>query len=471
MKKFRSLSLNLLWKITIIILLSFTLVGYGSIRRAKIFNRENMIKKSEETLNEILYIVANINSVVMQQMRMYTKFDPITSTSKDPAVIQKELIKISDKRYKDMVSVSYVDYKQGLEYFDDGRIEKVGSKEYFIKLKDSRIENKKTNKGKQKAGQMYTGEIEPDLYGMCKEADVFDSDGYTVGCFIGRVSISKYLQRFLDKLNNDLHASNSFPVILSSEQKFVCIPEKEKFEGKTLSSFNTSKNIKDYVSSPYEKDENGKKICISGDFFMGKNKYSITVGLFSKTEWCLGIITPYSTFDKAANHTVKFIIAYAIIAAIISLSIIYFCFWYEFRPLKFLNKAFKMIASGEADLTQRLGSKFQRQTEIGEIQKSFNEYLANLQGMVREISVSKNDVLNKTQKLVLILEKIKNEFENIDSNVKELKEKNVENDIIKTIDKASANLDFLIPELEVETKDIYTPLGKLSSAIDGFKYE
>lgn len=460
MKITKTLSFTLLWKITAVIILSFSLVGFGSIRRARKYNNENLILASEETLNEILYVVANVNSVLMQQMRMYTKFDDITSTSSDPQKIHQELIKIKSKRYKEFRSVSYIDYTTGFEYFDDGSVMNASQQIYLSKL---RCEAKK-----QKAGQLYTEELEPGIYGVCKEPDTFDNDGFPIGCYIGRAKVG-YLQRFLDKLyRNDISSSRGFPIILSSNLDFICSPDKDYVKEKKLTDFKVSTNIVDYVKKPYEKDINGKKIVLTGDIVINNTKCFISVGLFSKTSWVLGIITPYEAINRTASKTTLFIILYGSIATILSLFIIYFCFLFEFRPLMILNKKFIDISNGDADLTKRIETKQKRKTEVGEIQESFNTYLSNLQGMIKDLAKTKDDITKISSKFATTLSSTKKEFDNISKEIKKLEA--YDNVDIANLHKASANLDFLIPELESLIKEIYRPIGRLSSNISGFKY-
>lgn len=460
------LSFNLLKKITLIICISFFLVGFGSIHRAKMYSKQNIINLSKEALNEVLYVVANVNSVLMQQMRVYTKFDKITSVSKNPIVIQKKLIEIRNSRYKDFLSISYIDYQSGKEYSDSGSIIDISSCNYYKRL----LKNRKNNK----ANQMYTEEIENNIYGICKEPDVFDNEGYTYGCYIGKVSID-YIQRFLNKLKGTtLDSELGFPVIISKSSKLICSPERDKLYNYSFSNWKPSKNILDYVLDPKDVDSNGKKIIIDGCCFINEKKYSVVIGVFPKTEWSLAIITPYDVFDKSANQTIIYIIIFAVLATVLSNFIIIQIFRYEFRPLGELNLKFKEIAAGEADLTKRINIKRQRKTEIGDIQIAFNEYLSQLQNMIKDVAKSKDELLDVFEGLSSAIIKIKKEHKKINETLdlldkSENKEKILDNGLRK-LDNASANLDFLIPELENILNELYMPVGKLSSSVEGFKY-
>jgi len=459
------LSFSLLKKISIIIISSFVLVGFGSIHRAKLYSRQNLIKASKESLNEVLYIVANVNSVLMQQMRVYTKFDEITSSSSDPIEIQKRLFQLKSKKYDKFISISYIDYNSGYEYKDDGiTITDVREKQYYKQLINQRQE--------KKALQLYTDEIEDNIYGICKEPDVFGKDGLTCGCFIGRVSIN-YIQNFLNKLKGkNLKSDIGFPIVLNTSLKFICSPEKEITSKYNFDSWKPSDNILNYVKNPYEKNKEGVKEIINGDCFINNKKYSIVAGLFSKTNWTLCVVTPYKTFDKSANQTMIWIVIFVLLAVILSNIIIVQIFKFEFKPLGELNQKFKEIAAGEADLTKRIEIK-QRKTEIGDIQNSFNEYLLQLQNMIKDVAKSKNELIETYTNLASVINKLKKEHKKLNEIIEILNntnDKDMFKHSLKKLNLLSSNFDFLIPELENILKKTYTPVGKLSSSVDGFKY-
>ena len=429
------------------------------------YSRKNLINASKESLNEVLYIVANVNSVLMQQMRIYTKFDEVTSIAANPKEIQKRLYQLKPKMYDKFISISYIDYETGYEYKDDGitKID-VSHQQYYKQLVSQRQKNK--------ALQLYTDEIEDNVYGICKEPDVFNNENLTYGCYIGKVSID-YIQVFLNKLKGKTLVSEAgFPIVLNKDLKFICSPEKEITSKYNLEYWKPTDNILSYVKDPYEKNQNGNKEVISGTCYINNKKYSIVVGLFSKTSWTLGVVTPYQTFDKSANQTVFWIIIFIILAVILSNTIIVQIFKFEFRPLGELNQKFKEIAAGEADLTKRIELK-QRKTEIGDIQNSFNEYLLQLQNMIKDVAKSKNELIETYTSLTSVINKLKKEHKKLNEIIEILNladDESVFEHSLNKLNLLSTNFDFLIPELENILKKTYIPVGKLSSSVEGFKY-
>ena len=459
------LSYSLLKKISAIIITFFLLVGFGSIHRAKMYSRKNLINASKESLNEVLYIVANVNSVLMQQMRIYTKFDEITSTSTNPVEIQKRLFQLKDKMYNKFVSISYIDYASGYEYKDDGvTITNIRNYPYYKQLINQRQKNK--------ALQLYTDVLDDNIYGICKEPDIFDKNGLTYGCYIGKANID-YIQNFLNKLKGKtLDSEMGFPIVLNTSLKIICSPEKDVTSKYSFKDWKPTDNILNYVMKPYEKNKEGVKEIVNGDCFINNKKYSIVAGLFSKTNWTLCVVTPYKTFDKSANQTMVWIVVFILLAVILSNIIIVQIFKFEFKPLGELNQKFKEIAAGEADLTKRIEIK-QRKTEIGDIQNSFNEYLLQLQNMIKDVAKSKNELVETYTNLASVINKLKKEHKKLNEIIEILNDTNDKDMFkhsLKKLNLLSSNFDFLIPELENILKKTYTPVGKLSSSVDGFKY-
>ncbi|KEY90230.1 methyl-accepting chemotaxis protein tlpA [Candidatus Photodesmus katoptron] len=109
----------------------------------------------------------------------------------------------------------------------------------------------------------------------------------------------------------------------------------------------------------------------------------IFISSIPKTEWSLGLVIDknkalYSVSKQITFTTVAPIILYIIIA-IISTWII----THLLQPLKTLSKALRELSQGKGDLTQRIHVK--RMDEIGTLAKHVNQFLIQLQKMLRGI--------------------------------------------------------------------------------------
>lgn len=487
--KFRKLSISLLWKACLIYFITLVVIGAISIHKVKSYNREYLIAANEESVNELLWVVANINSVMMQQMRSYTMLNDICHDSKDPVEIHRELQRLSKKRYKDFISISYVDYDTGLEYCDDGTIHDVSKYDYFISMKIQRRANK---------GLQTYGEVNDDWYSVCKDSEQ-RNNGYSLGFFVGKVKVS-YLQRYLDKLKGkSFDAINGFPVLINSKHIHVCAPdqsvvlsEDKKFENNDELVIDQS--ILDFIDHPVDLNADGTKRTVTGIVNYKGTKYVMSVGMFSKTKFTLGVVTPLKTIDECSNLLMRIIIIVSMVTISIFMIILYFLFKVSFHPLTKLNESVKNIARGDADLTKRLA--ITSNNEIGQIQYSFNEYIAQLQNMISNIGESKKELVSVETRLATILSRTENELKTIDENLDKLKKNNIEkssiisltvesdselsNDVKETskkeeklfssLDASSASIDLITNELEEMIKKSYRAVNKISENVDGFIY-
>lgn len=443
----KSLATRLSLIISFFIILAFIILGSITVLKVRNYNRNTIIERSDSEINSMLQITANINSVLMQQLRTYTMF--LCNDMDSPVEIQKTLVKYSKKRYKDFISISYVDYSTGLQYNDDNTITDVVGVDYYHLMKNQR----KQNKAQQLYSDMHkSGDPKnPYWYAICKDSEVKDSAGFTKGFFIGRTSVN-YIQRFVDKLRkeNSFEYKDGFFAILNTYGRYVCVPEKDKV-GKNIfnSDISISENIVDFIKNPV--DRIGKdKVTVTGMITKGTKKYSVTVGMFTKTHnWILMIVTPYSTIDQMSNSLLFTIIIISCLSAIVLLIISIISLTKSFVPLEVLNIKMDEMSKNNVDLTKRL--TITSDDEIGQLEKSFNKYLQQLQVMVGDIKDSKNSLVSNGK-----------EIESILSRMKELLKK-------KNSESKEAEIDILDRKSIKELKGFYKNIDEISKEIDDFK--
>ncbi|WP_394247167.1 methyl-accepting chemotaxis protein [Vibrio profundi] len=102
------------------------------------------------------------------------------------------------------------------------------------------------------------------------------------------------------------------------------------------------------------------------------------------TDWIFGIQMDRET--EEANHAslLSQLITTAVIITIVVILLVSWLVSFLFRDLKRVSDALEEIASGEADLTQRLEPK--SQDEVGQLATSFNRFVGNMHHMVVKLS-------------------------------------------------------------------------------------
>ncbi|PSF12143.1 methyl-accepting chemotaxis protein [Marinobacter fuscus] len=100
-------------------------------------------------------------------------------------------------------------------------------------------------------------------------------------------------------------------------------------------------------------------------------------------DWYLGSVVNWDQINApvAAARTTGIVIA--IVGLIIALIVLHFAIRALMAPVRRLNLAMSDIASGEADLTQRLDDS--ASDEFGKLAASFNQFVANIQLVVAEV--------------------------------------------------------------------------------------
>lgn len=444
----KSLATKLSLFISFFILLAFIVLGSVTVIKVRNYNRTTIIERSDSEINSMLQITANINSVMMQQLRTYTMF--VCSGMKDPIEIQKVLVKYNKKRYKDFISVSYIDYRTGLQYNDDGTTTDVVGIDYYHLMKNQL----KQNKGQQLYSDIHKSNDpkNPYWYAICKDSEVKDGAGFPVGFFMGKTSVS-YIQRFVDKLRkeNSFEYKDGFFAILNTYGQYVCAPEKDRV-GKNIfssSSLSMSSKVVSFIHSPV--DRIGKdKVTITGEATKNGKKYSVTVGMFTKTHnWILMIVTPYSTIDQMSDKLLFTIIIVSAVSAVLLLLISVLVLTKSFIPLEVLNLKMNEMSKQNVDLTKRL--EITSNDEIGQLEKSFNKYLQQLQVMVSDLKSSKESLISSEKEIEAVLSKMKSLLKKKDSDEKE------------------AEIDILDRKSSKEFKIFYSNINDISKEIDDFK--
>ncbi len=115
----------------------------------------------------------------------------------------------------------------------------------------------------------------------------------------------------------------------------------------------------------------------------------------------LGVVSMKVSLDKVNEEVSAFrlkITIAAIAASLLLLAMIYlFIRHFVTKPLEQLTEGLRDVASGDGDLTRRLAVK--GQDEVGQAASVFNKVMENFAGLVRQVSNSATEVLDKSHEL------------------------------------------------------------------------
>lgn len=113
--------------------------------------------------------------------------------------------------------------------------------------------------------------------------------------------------------------------------------------------------------------------------------------------WYLGTFVNEDEINAPVAAAVVTGIIIALVGLIISLLILHFGLRVLMAPVRRLNRAMENIATGDADLTQRLDDS--SKDEFGRLARSFNHFVANIQSVVGDVQQGTDELKNNVTSL------------------------------------------------------------------------
>ena len=140
------------------------------------------------------------------------------------------------------------------------------------------------------------------------------------------------------------------------------------------------------------KDIAGHKARL-GDSFLDLNTkgwYFACAPIAKSNGWVFVTVGRSSEIFKAFVQNVTTIVVMAVIALVVSILIAFIFATKIVNPIKTVDTTVNQIASGNADLTQRL--KVDSNDEIGSLETGFNKFVEKLQDIISQIQCSKDNL-------------------------------------------------------------------------------
>ncbi len=115
--------------------------------------------------------------------------------------------------------------------------------------------------------------------------------------------------------------------------------------------------------------------------------------------WSIGVVLDEGKVFKQINELKNDSLIYSVIAVIVSIILMLMFITHLIRPVQTLNSAIQNVASGEADLTQRLDTKID--PEFAPLAEGFNQFIINLQTQVTETKALSHQLNQGAQKILV----------------------------------------------------------------------
>ncbi|MBB5219587.1 methyl-accepting chemotaxis protein [Treponema rectale] len=321
------------------------------------------------------WIDENIN-----HMEFYTNADVVYNYT-SPEEIAQWLATTPPRRTPEIDYVLFID-AQGNSYYDSGKRGNNSDRAYYKAIMsgdDYFIADPTFAKATGKVSIM-----------IAKAA--YSSDGKKIGMFVGVKTI--------DKIQSEIHAftlgEKGYAFMLSGDGTAMCHPDSELQMQKNF--------LNDSIDGHLDINAAAKRMlagetgnALVNSFVMPGESDVIFFAPVNKTRWSVGICIPKPQLDASANSIRNILVISNIIIAIVILLIIISLMLIAFRPLKAVGKSIAGIASGNADLTQRIEIK--HADEIGSVGIGFNKFIMKLQEIISQVKDSKKELVAADENL------------------------------------------------------------------------
>ncbi len=278
-------------------------------------------------------------------------------------------VAIADKSY---VNVAYYSEK-GMSYTADGRLVDLSDRDYF----------KQAMQGKKYVSDPYVSSVDNNLT-MVYSVPVIGDDGKPCGAVAAIVS-GEMLSDVVSKIVIG-KSSNPSVINMNSGMTVGSVDRDSVRNGQNINDAPTAE-----MKALFDNLRTG--VQSGGGFYDPAKKIQMTCAYMPVQDdsgWAVFCAAPYDDFFGGLKKMVLYIVIS--VAAVVVFAVLFCVFMIasSLKPLLIVKKTINGIASGDADLTQRIDVK--SKDEIGDVCIGFNAFTGKLHTIITDVKHSK-DVL------------------------------------------------------------------------------
>ena len=222
--------------------------------------------------------------------------------------------------------------------------------------------------------------------------------------FKGVVGIDIKLEQINTLVNKVKLSQHGFSFLLDKDGVYITNPDSKKIL--------TGNFYKDYpVLAKYKNKNNTADVKLDA----GDGYYFAVRTIEDTNGWTLVSIGRKKELFRELLININVVIAMSIISIIFSLAIASIFAHKIVKPIKKVDSAVNEIASGNADLTQRID--VDSNDEIGSLEKGFNKFIIKLQNIISQIQDSKKGLTSVEDNLVTSISEASSSITEIISNI------------------------------------------------------
>ena len=227
---------------------------------------------------------------------------------------------------------------------------------------------------------------------------------YDNNTFKGVIGIDILLEQVNTMVNRVRLSEKGISFLLDKDGKYITNPDSKKI---LKSNF-----YNDYqVLAQYKNKYNSSEVLLDA----GDGYYFAVRPIDNTNGWTLVSIGRTKELFKDLLRNINVIVIMAIISILVSLAIAFIFALRIVNPIKKVDSAVNEIASGNADLTQRIN--VDSNDEIGNLEKGFNKFIEKLQKIISQIQGSKKELGTVEDTLVSSISEASSSITEIISNI------------------------------------------------------
>ncbi len=393
-KKQKSLTVQFSLKIGLFIIVLFailTIVSTNIVLKETVESSKQIISTSLPTYADAISLM---NTQYINELHRYSRSD-IVENGGTPEQIGAWLQSVKSERPKAFSSLFFCT-KDGIARNDTGVNVNVSDREFF---KQAIKQDTKTYVSNPVVSKM---DNKTEVYQVC--VSVYNSKHEKIGFMSGGIN----LKNISSTLEKKKIGKQGYISIMDGNGRCIVHPDKNYF----MKDMNNISDVhtKDLVKR-MKRFETGEGIIINSK---DQRSYAFFTPV-QNTLWSVILIIPENQLKQTAISLCLLISISSLIIAVLLIIIASFTIYRELRPLKTIVSNVNNIASGKADLTQRM--KQTVNNEIGAVVSGFNKFIGKLHDIISDVKDSKEELSVSGEKLQNTIQNTSSAITQILSNI------------------------------------------------------
>ncbi len=375
-RKFRfTLTPKLLIMFLAVILFTSITIGAVAYSTASKGMTQSVFSHIDAVSSDVVNQIVSINEKNLTSIKFIANLDFIKDETVPLAEKQKQLVPIVSALGDKYENVAFYD-KDGNCITADGRLINMASRVYFTE---------------PMAGRDYISNptFSPITNGILQQysVPVYNKSGKTIGAIVMLINGNSVYETIV---NFDMGAG-MHPSVIDWKEKITIANANEGTDenanGNDGEGLSETEGLGLVLNNIFE----GKEGI---ETFVDPNIHAHLIAAYKKipgTNWTVFAVAPYMFYFGILSKmqlTLTLIILITIVIAVVIISILVSIL---VKPLKAVKSSVNIIATGNADLTQRIPEA--TNDEIGDVVNGFNAFVEKLHGIVKNLKFSKNNLM------------------------------------------------------------------------------